>query len=163
MNFQKRMLPWLCLATISLQACQDEMMIDNESQSSEDSYIIRRKQIKLGEKKWALPYSLKNVQAVYDSLSKRNSLRSGGYEQLQATHYYVRFQPKDSSEWAELMKDTNIILSEIPWDRETTMHELAHASHCQSVGLVTYNNCLPQRGMVCCRSLLTLPEENTKS
>ena len=48
MNFQKRM-----------QACQDEMMTDNESQSSEDSYFIRRKQIKLGEKKWALPYSLK--------------------------------------------------------------------------------------------------------
>ncbi|MBO4806574.1 MAG: hypothetical protein J5554_11070 [Paludibacteraceae bacterium] len=89
------------------------METDEENKSSKV-----HQQDKFGEK-WELPYTLRNVQAAYDSLKAGNLLRSGEVEpQLQATHYYVRFLPKDSSDWAELLKDTNIVLTEIPWDRE---------------------------------------------
>ena len=111
---KKTKLLYACLMTIALHSCQEKIeTIENSLQCQES----QSGQIKLGEK-WELPYSLKNVQAAYDSLMAENPLRSGGYEQLQATHYYVRFLPKDSAEMAELLLDTTLFLSDFPWDRD---------------------------------------------
>ncbi len=70
--------------------------------------------ISLG-KKMSMPYSLKNMQAAYDSLSKENLCSS---TKLEATHYYVRFLPKDSAQFAELLGDTTLVLFPTPFDME---------------------------------------------
>ncbi|MBP5456929.1 MAG: hypothetical protein J6Y37_10535 [Paludibacteraceae bacterium] len=111
---KKTKLLYVCLMAIALQSCQERMETEESPLQSQES---QSGQIKLGEK-WELPYSLRNVQAAYDSLMAENPLRSGGHEQLQATHYYVRFLPKDSAEMAELLMDTTLFLSDFPWDRD---------------------------------------------
>lgn len=131
-----------------MQDCQNEMMIDNESQSSEDSYFIRRKQIKSMRHFYGYNYGIERPKFPFHKISYIDSNDSGDYRSTwnyiggnavpDIRIYGINFKKR---------KSTDLVT-------KTTMHELAHATHCQSVGLVTYNNCLPQRGMVCCRSLL---------
>ena len=95
------------LFAIVLTSCQDEIISENTCQDNDQSYEEETfgRTIVLG-KKLNNPYSLKNMQAAYDSLSdeSESTLKSG--RQLQPTHYYVRFLPKDSSDVRQLERDS---------------------------------------------------------
>lgn len=49
-------------------------------------------------KKLNNPYSLKNMQAAYDSLCRASGVVTRSVDMLQPTHLYVRFLPKDSTD-----------------------------------------------------------------
>ncbi len=73
------------------------------------------------------PYSLTNMQKAYNSLYNNEMLKSGTLksdslelDSLVATHYYVRFLPKDSAEYEALKADTTLTLFPYPLDCELT-------------------------------------------
>lgn len=103
-----RLTCWIgLLFIIGVTSCQDEII--NESSRKDDKQTFEEESfgpsIVLG-KKLNNPYSLENMQAAYDSLSNKSgsTLKSG--RQLQPTHYYVRFLPKDSSDVRQLERDS---------------------------------------------------------
>ncbi|MDE6508516.1 MAG: hypothetical protein K2L04_08660 [Alistipes sp.] len=63
------------------------------------------------------PYSLLNVQNAMDKVCQEEGKP---LVTLQPTHYYVRFLPKDSTEYNRLLDSTNLILFCYPLDRELT-------------------------------------------
>lgn len=75
--------------------------------------ISKDNQIVLGEK-LENPYSLINMQKALDNLANREGLKS--VSELQPTHLYVRFLPKDSAEYNSLLKDTTLVLFSYPLD-----------------------------------------------
>lgn len=93
------------LLILGLTSCQDEMINDHVGDSLSLENEKFGSTIVLG-KKLNNPYSLKNMQAAYDSLNTESGsvLRSGN--QLQPTHYYVRFLPKDSVDFNLLERDS---------------------------------------------------------
>jgi hypothetical protein len=110
------------LLTIT-SACQKDdlgkLTAENEINSSKDGQII------VGAK-LENPYSLKNMQRAYDSLKSNLGLKSA--EILEPTHYYVRFLPKDTSEYNALKADTTIMLFSYPLDCEVSEGDSFHDS-----------------------------------
>lgn len=70
------------------------------------------------------PYSLKNMQSAYESLTSNLGLKSA--EVLEPTHYYVRFLPKDTSEYNALKADTTLTLFCYPLDCELSEGDFYH-------------------------------------
>lgn len=67
------------------------------------------------------PYSLKNVQMAMDKVSVEMGQQT---IKLKPTHYYVRFLPKDSTEYTRLLDSSNLMLFTYPLDRELTDEEV---------------------------------------
>ena len=91
-------------------SCQKE---EESSSSSSETGI---KQTVLG-KELKNPYSVENMQKAYDNL--QSSFRKAGMRvteevQLERTHLYVRFLPKDSAEYDQLMANTNLDFYDYP-------------------------------------------------
>ncbi len=71
--------------------------------------------IVLGEK-LEDPYKLSNVKKAYENLKSTNTEVPA--IEIQATHLYLRFLPKDESEWGILKSDSTLILYDFPLDYE---------------------------------------------
>lgn len=67
-------------------------------------------------KKLEDPYALKNMEAAYERLKSSNPNTPD--LNIKATHKYLRFLPKDETEWQLLKKDTNLVLYDFPLDQE---------------------------------------------
>lgn len=67
------------------------------------------------------PYSLTNVQMAMDKVSVEMGQPT---IKLKPTHYYVRFLPKDSTEYTRLLDSSNLMLFTYPLDRELTDEEV---------------------------------------
>ena len=76
---------------------------------------IEERAIVLG-KKLPNPYSLNVMQKAVDELSAESTLKAA--QQLQATHYYLRFAPRDTAEIDLLEADTTIFFYTYPMDYE---------------------------------------------
>jgi len=62
------------------------------------------------------PYALKNMKKAYSNLK---STKSGTPDvDIQPTHLYLRFLPKNEQEWSILKSDTSIVLYDFPLDYE---------------------------------------------
>lgn len=72
-------------------------------------------QMVLGEK-LENPYSVSNMKAAYESLSKCTRLALSSDEAIYPTHYYVKFIPKDEAELSLLKVDSTLILFPYPLD-----------------------------------------------
>lgn len=62
------------------------------------------------------PYSVENMQAVYDSLWLLG--RIGNPIQIRTTHRYIKLTPKDSAEMNKILSDTTLELFPYPLDYE---------------------------------------------
>ncbi len=103
-NSAKLMVNVFCLFSVfgATTSCKDELV----KESSDDLGAIEKgtvdketfgNTIILG-KKLNNPYSLKNMQAAYDSLCRASGVATRSVDMLQPTHLYVRFLPKDSAD-----------------------------------------------------------------
>ena len=72
-------------------------------------------------KKQENPYSVTNMRKALMKLQQEGLMRTD--VNIQATHLYVRFLPKDSLEFETLMKDTTLELFSYPLDCELTAGE----------------------------------------
>ena len=84
---------------------------------------IHEGEIQLGDK-YENPLLLKNMQRAADTLSKRSGLRNAVI--LEPTHLYVRFLPKDSAEYEQLVADTVLDVTPYPLDYELTEGTVYH-------------------------------------
>ena len=68
-------------------------------------------------KEISIPYSIDNLRAAFDLLPPKT--KSGhSKEDIQPTHYYVKFFPTDGAQLDLLRNTPGLILSEVPLDRE---------------------------------------------
>lgn len=67
------------------------------------------------------PYALANVQKAMDQVSVE---MGQPLTTLNPTHFYVRFLPKDSTEYTRLLDSTDLMLFSYPLDRELTDEEV---------------------------------------
>ena len=118
------MLPFLAL---SFASCEDEEAFDSDvgSSQSKREMGIKEGEIRLGEKINS-PVTLRNMQRAADSLAQRNGMVLRSATQLEATHLYVRFLPKDSAEYELLVGDTLLDPTPYPWDYELTEGDSYH-------------------------------------
>ena len=65
----------------------------------------------------SIPYSIDNLRAAFDLLPQDTK---SGYtiEDIQPTHYYIKFSPTDGFQLDLLRNTPGLILSEVPLDRE---------------------------------------------
>lgn len=110
-NSAKLMVNVFCLFSVfnATTSCTDELVEESSDDlgSAEAVSVDNEKfgnTIILG-KKLNNPYSLKNMQAAYDSLCRESGVATRSVDMLQPTHLYVRFLPKDSVDINRLDKE----------------------------------------------------------
>ncbi len=110
-NSAKLMVNVFCLFSVfnATTSCTDELVEESSDDlgSAEAVSVDNEKfgnTIILG-KKLNNPYSLKNMQAAYDSLCMASGVATRSVDMLQPTHLYVRFLPKDSVDINRLDKE----------------------------------------------------------
>lgn len=93
-----------CLFSVfnSTTSCTDEL-VEEETDDLGSAEAVSVDNEKFGNtiilgKKLNNPYSLKNMQAAYDSLCMASGVATRSVDLLQPTHLYVRFLPKDSAD-----------------------------------------------------------------
>lgn len=110
-NSAKLMVNVFCLFSVfnATTSCTDELVEESSDDlgSAEAVSVDKEKfgnTIILG-KKLNNPYSLKNMQAAYDSLCMASGVATRSVDLLEPTHLYVRFLPKDSVDINRLDKE----------------------------------------------------------
>lgn len=100
------------LLLVFLYSCQEDDVFED---IEEESTIIEKDQ--LGEK-LENPFSISNMRKALDSLKlKNNQYRNTDFE-VETTHLYIRFKPKDEQELNVLEADSTLVLYSFPLDRE---------------------------------------------
>ncbi len=107
---------------LTLASCEKDDLLDlkqstRQTDKTESIDEIHEGEIQLGDK-YESPLLLKNMQRAADTLSKRSGLRSAVI--LKPTHLYVRFLPKDSAEYEQIVADTILDVTPYPLDYELT-------------------------------------------
>jgi hypothetical protein len=69
-------------------------------------------------KKLINPFAIDNMQRAYLNLQKNDSVSFLFSGKLEATHWYVRFLPKDAEQYDRLVSDSTLSLSDYPLDYE---------------------------------------------
>lgn len=123
----------LALLLILLTSCSDDILSPKQ-----DDVDIADNEIVLG-KKLPNPYSLSVMQRAYDELSEKMTLKST--QKLQATHYYLRFEPCDTAEVDLLEADTTIFYYSYPMDYEIVQEGDVYNAPDLSEGAVKYMYC----------------------
>lgn len=107
------------LLIISLISCErNESIIDttnNNTQIIDNSLLIKK------VRKLENPYSVTNMKKAYAELQKEGLMKSP--MDIETTHLYIRFLPKDSAELETLDNDTTLTLFSYPLDYELTEGE----------------------------------------
>lgn len=110
-NSAKLMVNVFCLFSVfnATTSCTDELVEESpDDMGSAEAVSVDKEKfgntIILG-KKLNNPYSLKNMQAAYDSLCRESGVATRSVDMLQPTHLYVRFLPKDSVDINRLDKE----------------------------------------------------------
>ena len=115
----KKILYVFVLLIISLISCErNESIIDtmnNNIQITDNSLLIKK------VRKLENPYSVTNMKKAYAELQKEGLMKSP--MDIETTHLYVRFLPKDSAELETLDNDTTLTLFSYPLDYELTEGE----------------------------------------
>lgn len=127
----KKLIPWntslWLLIAIVFQSCQKEESIPTKM-SSRTTKAADNAQGVLG-KKLDIPYTVGNMQKALNEvmasfkhqLPQSKLAKLGKTVEIQPSHYYYRFLPKDSTEYERLATDTVLLTSNAPLDYEITI------------------------------------------
>lgn len=115
----KKIVYTFALLIISLISCERNESIINttndNAQITDNSLLIKK------VRKLENPYSVTNMKKAYAELQKEGLMKAA--LNIEATHLYVRFLPKDSAELETLNNDTTLTLFSYPLDYELTEGE----------------------------------------
>lgn len=93
----------------------------NNISESTDYKVSPDGKIKLG-KKLENPYAIDVMQTAYNHLKKSSRASEVEESPVKLTHYYVRFLPKDWTEYDKLKLDSTLNLYEVPLDYSVELH-----------------------------------------
>lgn len=108
----------LALIGIMIYSCQkdDEILLSNEENTNQTQ---TQGMMKLG-KKLENPYSVENMQRALNNLKKSNVNAKTTTSRLnvETTHLYVKFIPKNEDELSILKRDSTLVIYDYPLDYE---------------------------------------------
>lgn len=109
----------IAILLFALSSCDknENIIMNTISIANGDQF---QKQIRI-IKKLENPYSVTNMKKAYASLQADGLMKAS--LNIEATHLYVRFLPKDSADLATLEKDTTLVLFSYPLDCQMTEGE----------------------------------------
>jgi hypothetical protein len=107
----------LLVLLLAISSCQKEDIL-TESITKPEEFQFHEGMIQLGEK-LENPYTVENMRKAYQNLSD-NQLKSANVNEsdIDVTHLYVRFLPKNFEELEVLKRDTTLALFDFPLDYE---------------------------------------------
>ncbi len=113
----KKLLYIFAVVAFTLVSCNDhEFNFNNHAISESSTGLIIKKVRKLEN-----PYSVSNMKKAYSALKQEGLMKAA--LDIEATHLYVRFLPKDSAELETMFGDTTLTLFSYPLDYELTEGE----------------------------------------
>lgn len=110
------------MATAFLFSCQKEDNLDNVQIDDFESIDVLSDKTILG-KQLENPYSVENMKRALYELKSSNTLKSSSLDEdfeIETTHLYVRFLPKNEEELDLLKQDTLLHFYDYPLDYEIT-------------------------------------------
>ena len=115
--FMKKIFYLIALVAITLTSCdKNETNLNNIAiNESKTGQLIKK------VKKLENPYSVSNMKKAYSALQQEGLMKTA--LNIEATHLYVRFLPKDSAELETMFGDTTLTLFSYPLDYELTEGE----------------------------------------
>ncbi len=108
------------MATTFLLSCQKEDNLDNVQIDDFESIDVLSDKTLLG-KQLENPYSVENMKRALSELKSSNTLKSSSLDEdfeIETTHLYVRFLPKNEEELDLLKQDTLLHFYDYPLDYE---------------------------------------------
>lgn len=122
MKFNKKIWSIIFIALLGgvFYSCQDEdeMSVDIESLSTNNVYPDEGGMMKLG-KQLENPYTVANMKKAFNELKSSNSLKSTSInDDIEATHFYIKFKPDSEEELDILKSDSTLVLYDYPLDYE---------------------------------------------
>ena len=115
--FMKKLFYLCAILAFTLMSCNDNDVNFNNNAINESSTGLLIKKVRKLEN----PYSVSNMKKAYSALQQEGLMKAA--LNIEATHLYVRFLPKDSVESELLMRDTTLTLFSYPLDYELTEGE----------------------------------------
>ena len=112
----------ILLLIILVSGCENDLGLGTEERHesleilSNNGYYFHEGQTILGDK-IEIPYSIENLRKAFSSIPIETRVGMS-VEDIQPTHYYVRFSPKDVEQLDILINIPELMLSEVPLDRE---------------------------------------------
>lgn len=121
------------LAPALITGCEDDISPQSGGAEAEDRQIV------LGDK-LPNPYSLSVMQKAADEMvAEESNLKSA--QLLQATHRYLRFAPRDTSEIDLLESDSSVFFYTYPMDYEIVQEGDTYTDPGQPEGVLKYMYC----------------------
>ena len=115
--FMKKLFYIFALVAFTLLSCNDnEVDIKNNAINESSTGLLIKKVRKLEN-----PYTVSNMKKAYSALQQEGLMKAA--LNIEATHLYVRFLPKDSTELETMFGDTTLTLFSYPLDYELTEGE----------------------------------------
>lgn len=112
----KNVLIGLVVATgLIISSCEKEKISPNNQIPEENQGVNSESMTVLGDQ-LENPYSVSNMKKAYSNLKSSSSETPD--VNIETTHYYIRFLPKNEEEFDLLKEDTSLILYDIPLDFE---------------------------------------------
>ena len=113
----KKLFYIFALVAFTLLSCNDnEVDINNNAINESSTGLLIKKVRKLEN-----PYTVSNMKKAYSALQQEGLMKAP--LNIEATHLYVRFLPKDSAELETMFGDTTLTLFSYPLDYELTEGE----------------------------------------
>ncbi len=113
----KKLFYLFAILAFTLVSCNDNDVNFNNNAINESRTGLLIKKVRKLEN----PYSVSNMKRAYSALQQDGLMKAS--LNIEATHLYVRFLPKDSIESELLMRDTTLTLFSYPLDYELTEGE----------------------------------------
>ena len=139
-------LSMLLLIIVTSSCKKDDYNLDNSGSFQNPTSLDQKEgQTILGEQ-LEDPYALKNMKQAYSNLKSANSETPD--VDIQPTHTYIRFLPKNEEEWTILKSDTSLVLYDYPLNYEIV--NLGTYYHDPSLpdSAITYQYCVVPIGYV---------------
>lgn len=97
------------LLIFSISACHENMVDDRILEKSEFDPIKNVDMTIIG-KKLENPYSVVNMRKAWENIKskKADAIKFLRTEEIEATHYYVKFVPKNEDELDRIKKDSTL-------------------------------------------------------
>lgn len=135
----KNLLIGLAVATgLVFSSCEKEKISPNEQIPKENQSINSESMTVLGDQ-LENPYSVTNMKEAYSNLKSSSSETPD--VNIEPTHYYIRFLPKNEEEFELLKEDTSLVLYDIPLDVEIKVQGVCYHDPELSDTAITWQYC----------------------
>ena len=123
-----------------LSSCKKDDYVLNTSKGEANLQAKQNEGLVVLGKQLEDPYSIKNMKQAYFNLKSVNAETPD--LDIQPTHTYMRFLPKNEEEWGILKSDTTLVLYDFPLDYEITNLGTSYHDPSLPADAITWQYCV---------------------